>query len=210
MVPYVIRQGDHLTKVAARLGFDADAVWHHSTNAELRKVRSDPHVLRSGDILYVPETKPPQWISLQVGSVNRLVATVPKVKISLSLAQDGAAIAGAQCIVHGLPPPNEFMTDGAGALAFDAPVDLEFVTLEIPSRSLVRRMRVGHLDPVSEASGVLQRLRNMGHVAPAATAAGGDRTMEQAIKSFQSAQGLPVTGELDDETRKKLEDRHGC
>jgi Putative peptidoglycan binding domain len=210
MVPYVIRQGDHLTKLAARLGFDADEVWNDDANADLRKLRTDPHVLCAGDVLYVPEAKPPKWLSLQVGSVNRLVATVPKVKISLTLAQGGKAIANEDCVVHGLPPPNEFTTDGAGALSFDAPVDVEFVTLEFPSLSLVRRMRIGHLDPVTEPSGVLQRLTNMGHVAPAALAAGGDQALSQALRAFQSAQGLTVTGELDNATRKQLEDTHGC
>jgi Putative peptidoglycan binding domain len=209
MVPYVIRQGDHLSKLAARMGFDADTVWSAPKNANLRKLRPDPHVLCVGDILFVPEPKARAWLPVQVGSANQFTASVPTVKVSLTLAQNGKAIANARCIVHGLLPPNELTSDGDGTLSFDAPAQLDYVTLEFPALSLVRRMHIGHLDPVEEPTGVLQRLRNMGYVSPVAQTLGGDRGMALALKAFQQAQGLPATGQLDDATRDALADTHG-
>jgi hypothetical protein len=52
-MPYVVRQGDHLAKVAVRMGFDADRVWNSDKNASLRERRPDRNMLCAGDILYV-------------------------------------------------------------------------------------------------------------------------------------------------------------
>ena len=54
MKPYVIKQGDYLTRIAHRLGFVANEVWNDPKNAELKALRSDPDTLKSGDIVFVP------------------------------------------------------------------------------------------------------------------------------------------------------------
>jgi hypothetical protein len=150
----------------------------------------------------------PNWLPLKVGTVNHFVADVPTtVRISLKLAQKGAAIANASCTVVGLPEPNQFTTDGSGNLEFDAPIALEFVTLHIPSLSLERRLRIGHLDPAEEPSGIAQRLRNLGFLGSSRTTPG---ALADAVTAFQRANGLTATGEVDDATREKLSGAHGC
>jgi hypothetical protein len=206
-VPYVIRTGDHLAKIAAKMRFDPDAVWASEENADLRARRPDPNMLCAGDILYVPKPETPVWQKVTLGSVNKFVVSVPTVKITLTLAQNGQPIANATCKVHGLPGDPERTTDGAGKLEFDAPASLEFVTLEFESLSLVRRMRIGHLDPVETDSGIAQRLRNLGFLGRTDGAPG---TLGRAITAFQRANGLPATGLIDAATRSKLSGQHGC
>ena len=46
MKPYVIKQGDYLTRLSHRLGFVADEVWNHGKNAELKSLRKDPETLK--------------------------------------------------------------------------------------------------------------------------------------------------------------------
>jgi hypothetical protein len=211
MIPCVVRQGDHLPKLAARMGFDANAVWNDPRNAELRARRSDWHMLCAGDILYVPEpTK--KWLPVAVGAQNRFMAAVPRIEMRVAFRKGGKPIARAACVVHGLPPPNDFTTDADGKLAFAAPVTLESVTVEFAKPHFVQRLRIGHLDPIDEPSGVNQRLKNLGvqSFTGPLPAALDEAAMGQAVQTFQTAQGLPATGTVDDETRLRLKDAHGC
>ena len=52
---YVVQQGDHISAIAERAGFETDdSIWMHPKNAKLRAKRDNPHVLREGDELFVP------------------------------------------------------------------------------------------------------------------------------------------------------------
>ena len=205
--PYVIREGDHLPKLALRMGFDANAVWQSDENASLRKVRADSNMLCAGDVLYVPPAPPAKWLSVKVGQQNKYVVNVPMVTVSLVLAKNGKPIANTPCTVVGIQAQSPLQTDGAGKLTFEAPASLESVTVEIPSLQIVRRMRIGHLDPIDETSGLLQRLRNLNFLGPSQPT---PDMLSSAVSAFQRANGLDPSGEVDADTRSKLESVHGC
>jgi N-acetylmuramoyl-L-alanine amidase len=69
-------------------------------------------------------------------------------------------------------------------------------------------LALGGLDPVTTVSGVKQRLYNLGWDC-------GDTSQEvhenfaAMLSAFQEAQGLEVTGEVDDATRDRLKKVHG-
>lgn len=68
---------------------------------------------------------------------------------------------------------------------------------------LIYTFELRHLDPTSEISGLQGRLRHLGYaIGPA------DGTLdprgEEALRAFQTEQGLEVTGELDQATQDKL------
>ncbi|HTB76050.1 MAG TPA: type VI secretion system tip protein TssI/VgrG, partial [Polyangiaceae bacterium] len=208
MQAYVIRPGDHLSKLAAQRGFDPDVVWNDAKNADLRKKRSDPHILCSGDVIYLPEPKY-KFNACSVGSTNSFTQNRRLVTTSLTMAQNGKPIANASCTVH-IPLPTSLTTDGNGKLTFDAPASQEYVVVEIADPRIIRRMRIGHLDPVDEPSGLLQRLRNLGYMSPPAPGVSDEDALTSALNAFQTANGLTVTGTFDDATRSKLESIHGC
>jgi hypothetical protein len=193
------------------MGFDADAVWNDPKNATLKKLRGSPNILCTGDVLYVPDAGPREWLRLSVGSTNRFVATIPGIALNLAFSLGGKAVAGADCIVHGMPPPNRFTTDGDGKLALTVPVITQALTVEFPKIPLVRRVRIGHLDPSTEPSGVVQRLKTLGYFSPRTAVSPSDsHAIERAVSEFQKDQGLPVTGQVDADTQSALEKAHGC
>ena len=51
--PYIVRQGDFLSKIAAQLGMDPSRIWELSENDELRARRPNPEMLAPGDVLHV-------------------------------------------------------------------------------------------------------------------------------------------------------------
>lgn len=206
MIPYVIRKGDHLAKLALRMGFDADAVWNHPKNDDLRKLRGNPNILCTGDVVYVPQPQK-KWMTVNVGATNRFVASVPTLPIKVSFQRDGKPLAGQSCTIQELAAPdNTATTDGKGTLSLKVPVALESLTVTFPALGITARLNVGHLDPADTPSGVTQRLRNLGY---RASSIGADGRSPQ-IAQFQHDQGLPVTGILDDATSDKLAGLHGC
>jgi hypothetical protein len=210
MRPYVVRTGDHLPLLAARMGFDADSVWNDPKNADLKKLRGSPNILCAGDVLYVPDPADRNWLSVTPGTTNRFVGKVPKITLSLAFSQGGKAIAGEECVVRGLLPPNRFTTDGDGKLSLSVPVTTQILDVEFPKIPLVRRIMVGHLDPVTEPSGVIQRLRSLGYISPRTAISPSDSAaLGRVLAAFQKDQGLPATGTLDADTQKALEGAHG-
>ena len=99
--PYVVTQGDHLTSLASRFGFDADDVWGHPKNEELRASRGgDRHVLLPGDVLYIPEAKP-RWLPVTVGRTNAFVVPLNPVSVVVRFVAEGKPLAGEAYVVTG-------------------------------------------------------------------------------------------------------------
>lgn len=206
MVPYVVRGGEYLRQIAFRMGFDPDAVWNADENSDLRTARGDHNILAPGDILYVPETTP-KWFSVNVGAVNKFVASPPTVTISIRLAIDGQACASEAYTIEGDATPASGTTGGDGLLKFTVPVTTRAVIVELPDRNIQFPVGVGDLDPITTDSGAAQRLAHLGYLEEGA---GDDPSaLIGALTLFQAAQGLPVTGMMDDPTRSALTSAHG-
>jgi hypothetical protein len=209
MRPYVIRQGDYLTRLASELGFDADAVWADDKNAGLRAQRRSPEVLHPGDVLYVPDAAP-EPLELKTEAHNRFVGTVPTVPVSVVLRDlDGRPKSGETYTLHGLGrEPVQGQTGGDGAVRFDAPVTVQVVRMVLASEGVVRNLRVGGMDPATERSGLRQRLAHLGFYDTRPGRGDEAQRLEAAIRNYQRARGLRVTGTLDAETIAKLLEEH--
>lgn len=211
MRPYVVRTGDHLSRIAFEQGLDADTIWNDPKNAELKKLRGNPNILLTGDILYLPDPLPKKWLPVTVGSTNKFVATPPTTTLSVTITLAGKPLANEKCLVHGLSPSQPMATDGDGKLSLRLGLSVRSVTVEFPRIPLVRTLRIGHLDPVTEPTGIRQRLAHLGYMAPRTNAGELDSAaIGSALRSFQTENQLPATGTADDATRSALERAHGC
>jgi hypothetical protein len=205
--PYVVKQGDYLTKLAHVHGFDAEAVWGHEKNRALREAGRDPDILAPGDILYIPR-KPRPELPLATGTTNRYRARVPRIDVKLVLRDaEGSPMADEVYRVEGLGAPQEGKTGPDGSVAFTVPVHIREVSLLLPRHNLHLPVRVGHLDPITTRAGVAMRLAHLSFLAE--DAAPSDEDLSRAIAAFQRSQGAKATGVLDEETRRALEQAHG-
>jgi hypothetical protein len=205
--PYVIRQGDYLTALAFRFGFDAQEVWGSADNEGLRARRPNPELLAPGDVLRIPDA-PREGARVRIGTTNRYRARVPGVPIVLRLEDRGQPLADEPYRVEGLGAPREGRSGADGVVRFEVPATVREVRVVLPRRQAVVPVRVGHLDPIEERSGVRQRLEHLGYYFDMA----GEPTRETdavALRRFQRDRGLAATGELDDETRRALAEAHG-
>ena len=214
MKPYVIKQGDYLTRIAHRLGFEPDEVWNDGKNAELKKLRADYDTLKSGDILFIPDV-PKKKNAFKKETSNSYVAKVPKLPVSLTLDHNGEPIADEKFIVRGLDEELEGTTTGEGKVEFEVDVHVKEVVVELVDKKKSYRMLLGNLDPIDEPSGARQRLMQLGIYS--ATLEGEDQyvahspqQLAAALGAFQKKNGLEITKKLDETTINALRDAYGC
>jgi hypothetical protein len=209
--PYIIRQGDYLAQLAQCLGFDAEKVWRLPKNEELRKKRGNPATLCPGDLLHVPAEPEIDKLSLKAKTTNKYEAQAV-VEINLKLEVDGEPLANEAYEVEGLGQPVEGTSDGEGMVRFKAPIYARDVTLIFPKKQQRYPVRIGHMDPIEEHSGVCARLRHLGYIGDlhGADMLNWTITFHLALFRFQVDNVLIPTGMPDPATRAKLVELHGC
>jgi len=210
MTPYVVRQGDYLAKLAFVRGFDADEVWNDPKNQALRDLRKNPNILHPGDVLYLPAATQ-QWLPLQKGTTNQYTAKVPRVTVRLGFKNEEGPMANEPYVVEGLVPRQEGSTDGGGMLTLRVPLHVREVSVVLTKHDVEYPVRIGDMDPIDEASGLRKRLQHLGYRVDDSERSE-DEAMEadgRAIATFQRAQGMVPTGDLDDATKAALVDAHG-
>ncbi len=213
MRPYVIRQGDYLTKLAHVMGFDATTVWNDPKNEALREKRPDWNLLYPGDILWVPSGPNHRRLPIRAGGHNRYIARIPRVFVALRITIGGEPLTKEPFRILGLGDPVEGETDEKGYLHAGLPVHLREIEVLLPSRDRTLRLRVGDLDPVDTVGGLKKRLMHLGYYQPTRIGvenevADGD-ALVSALKSFQADKGIAPSGKLDDATREGLTGDHG-
>jgi hypothetical protein len=210
MPMHEVKAGECLSVIARRNGFsDIRKIYDHPQNADFKKKRPDPDVLSPGDRIFIPDPEPKKT-DCAAYRKHRFRARFanPPVRLLLKDAQarplawtkftldpDGQA-------VHGV-------SDGEGKLEFTPPPGMEEMPLILWEEEIGGtifqsfRLRIGHLDPVEETSGLQGRLINLGY-APGSADGKWNESWARLLAAFQLDQGIDATGEPDDATRKKL------
>jgi len=206
---HVAKVNDCISSIALEHGFFPDTIWNDPDNADLRRVRRDPNVLRTGDLVVIPdkrhkeEEKPtdrrhqfkrkgfPTTVHIRL-----LKNDEPQVNKPYQLVVDGR--------IH------EGRTDGDGNLWIYLPANARKAALHVgdgESRDEYE-LALRHLQPVTDILGAQQRLNNLGY--PAGPENGDLSPMiMQALMRFQRDNGLDITGENDEETQERLLELHG-
>lgn len=205
---HIVDQGDWLSKLARWYGFPRwEPIWEHAKNSRLRAKRKSPNVLFPGDAVYIPAVEP----KTIAGSTER--------RHRFRVRSQGIVYKTTLFDGEGQPRPNtpyklvvgdmvhEGETNDQGILEHQIPMATETVELQVDGESI--RIRVGHLDPIEEVSGVQARLVNLGYDPGPIDDTEGPRT-RAAVEAFQRDYDLTVDGICGPQTRKKLEEVYGC
>ena len=210
-IKYTIRQGDSIVDVAYRNGFFADTVWEHPDNAELRERRRNKNILMPGDVLTIPDKREKEESAVTGKRHRYRIKGIPAV-LRLQLF-DGDELPRANQTYKvtirgpGYETPFEGVTDGEGILKMAVPPSATEGDLVIGPDQLRIKLRLGHLDPIEELSGVQKRLNNLGFSCGEPDGKLNPAT-RRALAAFQIRFGLPETGEIDDVTRAKIGSMH--
>ncbi len=214
---YTVQQGECLSSIARKCGFpDYTTLYGDPQNAAFRKKRPNPNVICPGDVLFIPD-RAVKEIPSATDQQHQFTLIQKKVYLRLCLWDD----------LHQPYPNTKYRlrvetvdykgaTDSTGKLEQEIPadaVDGEITIFPFPDDlsdpGYTFTLKLGHLDPIDEGSGVDARLINLGF-GPTDTEdpESPDDDRVEALKTFQNRYGLEVTGIADDATCQKLRELH--
>lgn len=206
---YIVREGDCVSSIAKDTGHFWETLWNHADNAELKEVRKDPNLLLPGDRVTVPEIVTKQEPG-ETEARHRFKRRGEPAELRLQILERGEPRANQPFEVDIDGTVHKGTTDPNGNVIAPMPGNAKKAILKVGPEDdqVVYELNLGSVHPISEPGGILQRLTNMGfYDGPVDTKLGPDT--EQAIRDFQEKFGLEVTGSVDEQTRKKLEEEHG-
>ncbi len=204
---YVVRQGDSMASLAIDTGHFWETIWNAAANAELKEVRQNPYVLLPFDRVTIPEINP-KTESGETEERHRFVRKgAPEILIIRFLRGDEPR-ANEPYLVDIDGTASEGVTDADGQVEIVIPPDARRGNMTFPSEGDEYELDLGHLDPITELSGVQTRLRNLGFFDELIDGEPSE-ALTKAIRAFQKDAGIEGTGELDDDLRAALVENHG-
>jgi len=232
---YVVQQGDHISAIAERAGFQTDdSIWMHPKNAELRAKRDNPHVLREGDELFIP-TKRAMTVKRATRAMHDFVLQRTPLTLRVRVLDIfGDPVANTSGTLEYAGTKKDVTTDGDGILQADIPKGTTYATGTLGEEVFVFELGVGDLDPAQEERGSADRLNNMSYVAGEYFGNEGgneqqssndqapdkqqsdtddeDETeqLSSALEFFQDDSGDVADGQLTEAWKQRLESEHGC
>src|SRR5262249_21261030 len=151
---YTVKQGDFLSKIAAKFGFtNAMTIWDDLNNAKLKQQRKNPNVLFPGDQLFIPDKKQKQEAS-PTGQKTRFQLKTGALILRLILEDAyNKPIANAQCELTVNGETHKLVSDAKGKIEQVVPANSEKGTLVIkdvttPVNDQIIPILIGHLDPI--------------------------------------------------------------
>jgi hypothetical protein len=212
MTKHIATQGDCFHSLAERYGFaDASKISGDPGNSDLARDRNVPGILRPGDVVTIPDRTPKKHECAAGASHSFERKGKPLVvKIKL-LDRHGKPRAGLSYELAFDDIVKKGSTDGDGFVKEKIPPRAEMARLTLvdgDDREVIE-LGLGWIDPLADDAGVQQRLANLGY--DDGTEHGTwTESKKSLLRAFQKDHDLEPKGELDDATRDKIREKHGC
>lgn len=199
-----VRAGECISSIAVDYGFFPATIWNHDNNEKLREIR-DPNVLHVGDEVFIPDRE----IMTKTGSTDQRHTFTRKgvpAKFRIQICNGTEPRPGVDftLLIDGVKEIKG-KTDDEGVVEVYLPPKAQDGLLTIGDGEQVIELFFGHLDPIEEDSGIMQRLYNLGLLDEEEVS---KEDMLAAVSLFQAQFGLEETGELDSGTRVKIGEIH--
>lgn len=212
---HTIMQGEHLSSIARQYGFaNWRSIYYHPENLGFNRANPDPNVLRPGDDILIPD-KDTGTEDCATNQRHVFVRKRPKVLLRVIVGDDQGPFRNKRYTLSVGRRTQAGVTMQDGLVEQEIPADAECAELCIwladdPAAEVVTwPLKIGHLDPVNDITGIQARLNNLGFGCGPVDGNNGPKT-KAAIRAFQAAHGLTVDGIAGRETQAKLKEIHGC
>jgi hypothetical protein len=199
---HIVRAGEGLDRIAYEYGHFPGKVWSAPENDALRTLRVDGNILMPGDRLFIPD-KVLGEVAAATGRRHRFRRRGVPAKFRLQVFRYHEPRAGEPWRLDVDGREHTGTTDADGVIEIFIPPDAVRGSLVIGDDERPIALWFGELHPVTEPSGVQQRLRNLGFLREPQSGATDDATRE-ALRGFQRRVGLEESGEADEPTRAAL------
>ena len=206
---YRVASGDCVLSIAERAGHFWQTIWNHPDNADLKRQRDDPRVLLPGDRVVIPPLRLKEEAG-QTEQRHRFRRKGVPYKLRLKLTVDGKPRADTPYVIEIDGQASRSQTTAQGYVEVPLPPGAKRGRLTVGdgASKIVYTLELAGLSPANSIDGVQARLYNLGFDAGEPTGRMAPLTTD-AIRRFQKAQGLEVSGVPDQATCDKLRQVHG-
>lgn len=208
---HTVKEGECVSFLAAKNNLQHDDIWNHPANSQLHSVRVNPNVLFPGDRITIRGIE----AKVQDGAVDQqhvFELSSETVFLRMKVLERDKPLGGKPFTldIEGVAPI-QGTTKGDGTLEAEIPATATTGSLTVGDGAEIfqLQLKLGSLHPVATATGVQQRLQNLGFDCGPIDGKVGPRT-RGAIRLFQGSVGITIDGKLTPETRNKLKEQHGC
>lgn len=190
-------------------------IYDDPANAGFRQKRPNPNIIYPGDEIFIPD-KEPKIEPRPTEKKHKFKLKSQKTLVRIVL-QDGdfQPLAGKKYKLAVEDKTYEGSTGSDGLVQREITANAETGLLTVwlgdddSGAGYTWQVRLGHLDPVEELTGVQARLNNLSFDCGAVDGIFGPHT-KAAVRFFQEKQGLKVDGIPGPNTQAKLKEVHGC
>jgi hypothetical protein len=211
---YVVVSGDGIGSIAEAHGHFWSTLWASPENAELKRIRANPNILLPGDRVTVPPLRPREE-TCATGLRHRFRRRGVPSKIHYELRdRSGRPFANKRYTLAIDGQRREGTTDAEGRISawINAGARSGELVVELAEpgypKAVRYKLRIGELEPIESIRGVQARLNGLGFYCGEEAGSAGE-ALTLALRAFQRAQNLEVTGTLDDATRAELRKAYG-
>jgi N-acetylmuramoyl-L-alanine amidase len=210
-----VQQGECLSSIARKHGYASwRTIYYHPDNADFRRNRPDPNVIYPNDLLILPDVEI-KHVSRPTDQRHRFVKTSVKTRLRILVRdEDNQPLASKRYELQVGTARHVGTTGSDGIIEHTIVADEESGSLELwiseaPAEDSRKwELRIGHLDPVGEITGVQARLNNLGFDCGPVDGILGSKT-RAATKAFQKSTGLNIDGIPGPQTKDRLKEAHG-
>jgi len=193
---HTVVRGECLESIAEQYGFFWQSLWYLPGNSELNKLRRNPNILKAGDEVVIPPTRQ-KVESCLTDAVHQFKRRGVPSRFSVRLLSGGEARNSLRftCDINGRITEGTTGADGGISIAIPPNACKGILLVSDGDQVEEYELTFGELDPVSEISGVQQRLKNLGYECEASGQL--DQTTKNALAAFRLAHKLSESDEVD-------------
>jgi N-acetylmuramoyl-L-alanine amidase len=212
---HTVVQGECLSSIARKFNFaDWRTIYNHGLNGDFRSKRQNPDILLPGDQLTIPD-KTVKTEMCETTRVHTFRVARKQTRLRLIVRDiDGQLLAGkrykltvAGAAYEGVLPDDALLDERIPADAADGELTV-WADESFPEYADTWKLKLGHIDPAEDLSGVQARLNNLGYDCGPVDGIDGPIT-QAAVRAFQKDYNLDVDGIAGPQTQAALTDEYG-
>lgn len=211
---HIVIQGECLSSIAKKYGFkNWKTIYEHPENKNLKEKRSTPNILFPGDRIIIPD-KSLKQVDLETNGKYKIKIKTQKIQFRIYLKDRKAQPIANKKYELMIDNRTFYGTTGSKGLIereISEDADIGYLIVEINElpygEKYSWKIKIGNLDPAEENSGIQARLNNLGFYCGTVDGIIGQKTKD-ALKAFQQSYNIEPTGEIDNTTKKKIEEIH--
>ncbi|MDI6766168.1 MAG: peptidoglycan-binding protein [Bacteroidota bacterium] len=212
---HIVKQGECLAGIAKKYGFYSwKIIYEYPENREFKNKRPNPNIIFPGDKIIIPDIKS-KVENIETGKKIKIKLKIQHTYLRIILKDEGGnPLANVPYKLQVGNANFEGNTNDKGLLENKVPSNITEGKLTVIKQNVLGdnytwMLKINSLDPIEEITGVQARLTNLGYRCGSIDGIIGPHT-EAAIKIFQRKNGLTPNGQLNEETRSKLNEVYGC